>query len=61
MLAAATFPKNDITYSTEVVTRHSPGDETPARTSSFLHTLGSYGRDMVELMQHPVETPTDST
>lgn len=57
------FPKNDITYSTEVVTPHVPWatklPHGPIR-SFFIPSI-QYGRDMVELMQRiQLEPITDS-
>src|SRR6185369_5661844 len=59
-VGGSTFPKNDITYSTEVVTPHVkwatslPGGP----IKSFFIPSVQYGRDMVELMQRLSLEPT---
>ena len=59
-VGGSTFPKNDITYSTEVVTPHVPWatklPQGPIR--SFFIPSVQYGRDMIELMQRLQLAPT---
>src|SRR5262245_11742792 len=54
------FAKNDITYSTEVVTPHVPwASKLPqGPIKSFFIPSVQYGRDMVELMQRLDLAPT---
>src|SRR5678816_1713316 len=62
-VGGSTFPKNDITYSTEVVTPHvSWATKLPqGPIKSFFIPSVQYGRDMVELMQRiQLEPTTDS-
>src|SRR6185295_14817587 len=58
--ASAQFAKNDITYSTTVITPHVPWatklPQGPIR-SFFIPSI-QYGRDMVELMQRIALDPT---
>ncbi|HET6863262.1 MAG TPA: hypothetical protein VFH91_09445, partial [Pyrinomonadaceae bacterium] len=59
-VGGSTFPKNDITYSTEVVTAHVPwATKLPGGPiKSFFIPSVQYGRDMVELMQRLQLQPT---
>ena len=62
-VGGSTFPKNDITYSTEVVTPHVAwATKLPqGPIKSFFIPSVQYGRDMVELMQRiQLEPTTDS-
>jgi hypothetical protein len=62
-VGGSTFPKNDITYSTEVVTPHVAWATKLPRgpIKSFFIPSVQYGRDMVELMQRiQLEPTTDS-
>ncbi|HEX3252515.1 MAG TPA: hypothetical protein VHS05_23960, partial [Pyrinomonadaceae bacterium] len=62
-VGGSTFPKNDITYSTEVVTPHVAwATKLPqGPIKSFFIPSIQYGRDMVELMQRiQLEPTTDS-
>ena len=62
-VGGSTFPKNDITYSTEVVTPHVAwATKLPhGPIKSFFIPPIQYGRDMVELMQRiDLEPTTDS-
>src|SRR5262245_31959947 len=59
-VGGSTFPKNDITYSKEVVTPHVPwATKLPqGPIKSFFIPSVQYGRDMVELMQRIQLDPT---
>ncbi len=59
-VGGSAFPKNDITYSTEVVTPHVPwATKLPqGPLKSFFIPSIQYGRDMVELMQRIHLDPT---
>ncbi|HSE25813.1 MAG TPA: beta-galactosidase trimerization domain-containing protein [Pyrinomonadaceae bacterium] len=59
-IGGSSFPKNDITYSTEVVTPHVPwATNLPGGPiKSFFIPSVQYGRDMVELMQRLQLQPT---
>ncbi len=59
-VGGSTFHKNDITYSTEVITPHVPwATKLPGGPiRSFFITPIRYGRDMVELMQRLSLSPT---
>src|SRR5258705_10114330 len=59
-VGGSTFAKNDITYSTEVVTAHVPwATKLPGGPiRSFFIPSVQYGRDMVELMQRLQLQPT---
>jgi hypothetical protein len=62
-VGGSTFPKNDITYSTEVVTPHVAWANKLPRgpIKSFFIPSVQYGRDLVELMQRiQLEPTTDS-
>jgi hypothetical protein len=62
-VGGSTFPKNDITYSTEVVTPHVAWARKLPQgpIKSFFIPSIQYGRDMVELMQRiQLEPTTDS-
>ena len=59
-VGGSTFPKNDITYSTAVVTPHVPwATKLPqGPIKGFFIPSVQYGRDMVELMQRVALDPT---